>query len=163
MKTISLNGKWKCKLDIENLGIEKEQYNPKNYNIRNNNLINIEIPKSYNLLQGFEIFEGIFQHFYRFDLTESRDANNYDYQIRFKASNYNIKIWLNGNFIGEHDGGFTPFYSKLNSSIKEIDNLLVLRVDNILFPFCYFILTHLLTLLVDVLKKREFKKGMKLV
>jgi len=24
MKTISLNGKWKCKPDIENLGIEKE-------------------------------------------------------------------------------------------------------------------------------------------
>jgi len=60
MKTISLNGKWKCKPDFKNLGIENKWYVPENYNLSDNNLIDIEIPKSYNLLQGFENFEGIF-------------------------------------------------------------------------------------------------------
>jgi len=60
MKTVSLNRKWKCKPDNENLGIENKWYLPENYNINDINLIDIEIPKSYNLFQGFENFESIF-------------------------------------------------------------------------------------------------------
>ncbi len=33
----------------------------------------------------------------------------------------------------------------------------------ILFPFSYFILTHFITLLIDLIKKGEFKKGLKLL
>jgi len=29
MKTISLNGKWKCKADVENIGIKNKWYDPK--------------------------------------------------------------------------------------------------------------------------------------
>lgn len=58
MESISLNGNWKCKSNIENLGIKKEWFLFENYNMIENNLIEIEIPKSYNLLQGFENFEG---------------------------------------------------------------------------------------------------------
>ncbi len=31
METISLNGKWKCKPDLENLGIKNKLYLPHNY------------------------------------------------------------------------------------------------------------------------------------
>ena len=61
MKTVSFNGKWKGKVEVKNLGIENNWYIPKNYKISDKNLIDIEIPRSINLLQGFENFEGVFQ------------------------------------------------------------------------------------------------------
>jgi len=110
METISLNGKWKCKPDLENLGIESEWFIPKNYDRNDNRLVSIKIPKSYNSLEGYDILDGVFWHFYQFALIRKKNIEKFDYQIRFKGSNYNIKIWLNGNFIGEHNGGVTPFF-----------------------------------------------------
>jgi len=130
MKVISLNGKWKCKSDVENIGIEDKWYMPKNYNLNNNNLKDIEIPQSFNFLTGFENFEGIFWHFYQFEFNEEKDLKNNDYQIRLKGANYNTKVWLNGEFLGEHNGGFTPFSFNVNNLIRERDNFLTVRVDN---------------------------------
>ena len=50
METISLNGKWMSRHDVENLGKKQEWYNLKNYIIHKNNLINAEIPKYFNFL-----------------------------------------------------------------------------------------------------------------
>lgn len=130
MKAISLNGKWKCKSDVENIGIENKWHMSENYNLNDNNLKDIEIPKSYNFLKGFENFEGIFWHFYQFELNEETDLNANDYQIRFKGANYNSKIWLNSKFLGEHNGGFTPFSFIVNNLIKERNNFLVVRIEN---------------------------------
>lgn len=40
MKTVSLNGKWKCKVDVENIGIKNKWYDLESYNLRDKNLIN---------------------------------------------------------------------------------------------------------------------------
>ncbi len=45
MKTVSLNGKWKCKADVENIGIKNKWYDLESYNARDSYLIDIEIPK----------------------------------------------------------------------------------------------------------------------
>ncbi|MEE9378935.1 MAG: glycoside hydrolase family 2 TIM barrel-domain containing protein, partial [Candidatus Lokiarchaeia archaeon] len=131
MKTVSLNGKWKCKADVENNGIKNKWYDLESYNARDSHLIDIEIPKSFNLLKGFENFEGIFWHFNQFELNKEKDINKYDYQIRFKGSNYNTKIWMNGEFLGEHNGGFTPFFLDISNLIKTGNNNLVVRTNNI--------------------------------
>jgi len=131
MKTVSLNGKWKCKADVEKIGIKNKWYDPENYNIGDNYLIDIEIPKSFNLLKDFENFTGIFWHFYQFELNDEVDVRKYDYQINFKGSNYNTKVWFNGDFIGEHNGGFTPFFFDVNKFIKSGNNFLVVCTNNI--------------------------------
>jgi len=52
----------------------------------------------------------------------------------------------------------------LNEPKKNLNTkLLGMFLWIILFPFCYFILTHLIILLVDLAKKGEFKKGLKLL
>jgi len=63
MKTISLNGKWKSRPDLENSGIKSKWFIPKNYDRNDKRLKNIEIPKSFNLLDGYDIFEGFFGTF----------------------------------------------------------------------------------------------------
>ncbi|MFX1418041.1 MAG: sugar-binding domain-containing protein [Promethearchaeota archaeon] len=96
-----------------------------------NDLFDIEIPKSYNLLPGFESSEGIFWHFHQFELNEEKNILEYDYQIRFKGSNHNTKVWLNGRFLGEHNGGFTPFLFKITNLIKKKDNFIAIRVEKL--------------------------------
>ncbi|MFX0002586.1 MAG: glycoside hydrolase family 2 protein [Candidatus Hodarchaeota archaeon] len=131
MNIISLNGKWRCKSDLDDLGMEYGWYSPRKYDKIKNSLLDINIPKSFNLLEGFESFEGIFWHFYEFDLSNPINNSDFDLFLRFKGCNYNSKVWLNGIFIGEHNGGFTPFYLEINNLIKQNKNLIAVRTDNI--------------------------------
>ncbi|MFX1389342.1 MAG: glycoside hydrolase family 2 protein [Promethearchaeota archaeon] len=130
MKAISLNGNWKCKPDLSNIGIKQKWYIPEVYAESDKNLIDIEIPKSYNLLQDFEYFEGIFWHFFHFDLKKEKNSNFYDYIIKFEGSNYNTKVWCNGYYLGMHNGGFTPFSFDATNIIRDENNFLVVRTDN---------------------------------
>lgn len=131
MQKRSLNGQWNCIPDLENLGINNQWFHHEALKSLANNLIPLDIPKSFNLIEGFHIFEGIFWHYLEFKLDSEVDLINYDYQLQFNGVNYNAKVWLNDKFIGEHDGGFTPFKFLVNDSIKKDNNFLAVRVDNI--------------------------------
>lgn len=50
--------------------------------------------------------------------------------LYFGAANYEAIVGLNGNKIGKHVGGFTPFNFEITGKVKEGDNSLVVKVDN---------------------------------
>ncbi|WP_246019869.1 glycoside hydrolase family 2 protein [Muriicola soli] len=50
--------------------------------------------------------------------------------VHFGASNYKSDIYLNGEKLGQHVGGFTPFSFEITQSLKTRDNFLILKVDN---------------------------------
>jgi beta-glucuronidase len=50
--------------------------------------------------------------------------------IHFGAVNYNAKIYLNGEKIGEHTGGFTAFNFEITSTLKDGENFIIIKVDN---------------------------------
>jgi beta-glucuronidase len=50
--------------------------------------------------------------------------------LHFGACNYLADVYLNGEELGEHEGGFTPFDFEITDRIKERDNFLVVRVNN---------------------------------
>jgi len=131
MKKISLNGNWKSRPDYNDEGIYQKWYLPKNFDKHDSKLLEIEIPISFNTLKDFEVYEGIFWHFYQFSLEKSIFNENFDYRIKFKGSNYNTKVWLNGTYLGEHNGGFTPFNVNLKNSHSLNKNFLAVRTDNI--------------------------------
>jgi beta-glucuronidase len=130
MKRYSLNGQWICISDVQNKGIEKEWFFQEKLNEVRNKIIPIEIPKSFNLIKKYHLFEGVFWHFREFELNDIRDTSTYDYHLQFKGVNYNTKVWLNGIFVGKHDGGFTPFKFLVNGFLKAGSNFLAVRVDN---------------------------------
>jgi len=47
----------------------------------------------------------------------------------FGAVDYHAMVWLNGTFLGEHFGGYTPFVFEVGSLLKE-HNTLVVRVED---------------------------------
>ena len=129
--SISLNGKWKAKPDINNQGIDNKWYIPDNYNQNDSDLLDIEIPNSFNILDGFEVYEGFFWHFYEFEMPKENLGKDITYKLQFEGCNYNSMVWLNGNYLGEHNGGFTPFSFNFKGCLKETQNFLVVRTDNI--------------------------------
>ena len=130
MEIISFNGKWRCKPDPNNVGLTGEWFAPQNYKENDKGLLDIEIPWSFNSLEGYEVYEGVFWHFHLFDLDNTKLKDDLDYYIKFKGSNYNTKVWVNGDYLGEHNGGFTPFHFKIKSPLKSSKNLLAVRTDN---------------------------------
>lgn len=45
------------------------------------------------------------------------------------AANYS-QIWLNGKFIGEHKGGYTPFTFDITEAVNKGNNVLAVRLDS---------------------------------
>lgn len=49
----------------------------------------------------------------------------------FFSANYITDVWLNGHYLGYHEGGYTPFAFDATPYLKKGENLLEVRVDNI--------------------------------
>lgn len=50
--------------------------------------------------------------------------------LAFEAVNYHATIWLNGEKIGEHEGGFTPFAIDITDRIKPGENAITICADS---------------------------------
>src|SRR5216683_7895199 len=50
--------------------------------------------------------------------------------VHFGAANYQAWVYLNGEELGHHEGGFTPFDFEITDRVKPQDNFLILRVNN---------------------------------
>jgi beta-glucuronidase len=51
--------------------------------------------------------------------------------LYFGAVNYRADVYLNAKKLGTHIGGFTPFWFEVTGLLKEKDNSLIVRVNNI--------------------------------
>jgi beta-glucuronidase len=54
--------------------------------------------------------------------------------MRFNAVSYLADVWLNGERLGQHEGGYLPFVFDITERIKDAGNVLVVRVDGTLAP-----------------------------
>jgi len=50
--------------------------------------------------------------------------------LYFGAANYEAIVYLNGEKLGSHIGGFTPFAFEVTGKVKAKDNFVVVKVDN---------------------------------
>jgi beta-glucuronidase len=50
--------------------------------------------------------------------------------LRFGAVDYRAQIHLNGKFVGEHEGGFTPFAFEVTKLLRDGDNRLTVGADS---------------------------------
>ena len=50
--------------------------------------------------------------------------------VYFGAVNYHAIVFLNGEKLGEHEGGFTPFCFEIGDKLRPKGNFLVVKVDN---------------------------------
>ena len=50
--------------------------------------------------------------------------------LRMAAVTHTAKVYLNGQLVCQHKGGFLPFEAEVNSYLQEGENLLTIAVDN---------------------------------
>jgi len=71
---------------------------------------------------------------YRTKFNVKKSAPNHRLFVYFGAANYEADVYLNGQKLGKHIGGFTPFAYEITKLAKEKGNSLVVRVNNSRHP-----------------------------
>jgi beta-glucuronidase len=74
-------------------------------------------------------YEGSVWYRTKFDVNKS--APDHRLFVYFGAANYEADVYLNGQKLGKHIGGFTPFACEITKLAKDKNNSLVVRVNNI--------------------------------
>ncbi len=50
--------------------------------------------------------------------------------VRFGAVDYKAHVFVNGHYLGSHEGFFAPFSFECTASVREGDNILLVKVEN---------------------------------
>lgn len=88
----------------------------------------MQIPHDWNTwTDELKYYEGIVWFRKTFDFHKEEGKR---YFLYFGAVNYKAVVHLNGQYLGEHEGGFTPFDFEIGDRLKEGKNTLVVMVDN---------------------------------
>ena len=133
--TISLNGPWHFIVDPYETGLNARFYRnakPKDkqelieYDFDKSDVLNV--PGDWNT-QKKELFFYEGPVWYEKSFTYRKPEHTRLF-VNFGAANYFTRVYLNGEALGEHEGGFTSFNFEITEKIHEGDNFLVVEVNN---------------------------------
>ena len=65
---------------------------------------------------------------YKKRFTLGEDAQNREIFLHFEAVDYEASVYLNGEFVGKHEGGYTPFAFNLTPYLVSGEQELTVRV-----------------------------------
>lgn len=125
-----LAGYWNLKTDSEDIGF-KEKWQTQRLN---GEVHKIAIPGSWNEQleeQGLKNYVGKAWHETTFKIPGVFQKNHRIW-LRVGAADHKATVWLNGEYVGEHEGGYMPFELDLTNSLTEEgnENHLVICVDS---------------------------------
>lgn len=134
----SLNGKWKYILDqyeTGQIGFMPVYKNAKPHNKTDRVEYSFDqaqtlwVPGSWNAQKPeLTYYEGTIWYRKTFDKTDR--SENKRYFVYVGAANYLSTITFNGETLGKHEGGFTPYCFEITKLLKEKDNFLIIGVSN---------------------------------
>jgi len=124
---IDLSGFWQFKLDPDNVGQSE------NWQNGFSDTRPIAVPASWNeQFEDWRDYTGIAWYQSQFDLPSTWKEQKIG--VRFNSVNYLADVWLNGTYLGQHEGGHLPFVFDISEHLQDENNLFVVRVDGELAP-----------------------------
>lgn len=88
----------------------------------------INVPGDWNSqVEQLRWYEGLVWYHRRFDAAVPEGRRSFLY---FEAVNYHAHVYLNGEKVGEHVGGFTPFAIEVTGRLRAEGNVLVVGADS---------------------------------
>ena len=72
-------------------------------------------------------YEGVVWYRREFERAPADGTRHFLY---FGAANYRCRVWVNGEPVGEHVGGYTPFCCEITRQLRKGRSSLVVKVDN---------------------------------
>ena len=142
-KTVNLNGQWQTIIDPYESGYYNYRYQPSDNGYFKNakpksktDLIEYDFDSSATLnvpgdwnTQSDQLFFYESTVWYKKSFDYRRKPNTRLF-VHFGAANYLADVYLNGEKIGQHEGGFTPFNFEITKLVRDAGNFLVVKVDN---------------------------------
>lgn len=119
-----LNGEWDFAFDDEDKGLEK------GWAGGFGDMRKITVPFSYESPAsgiGDETAHQIVWYCRRLTLSPKQGQQ---LLLHFEGCDYSTGVWLNGSYLGQHDGGYTRFSYDLTPAAQEGENILVVRVKD---------------------------------
>lgn len=135
----SLNGKWDAIVDLYDQGRKNKIYlnrKPEGktdfYEYAFENGLRLDVPSDWNSqTPELKYYEGTVWYARRFDAPRQDGRRLF---LHFGAVSYRCRIYLNGEKIGSHEGGFMPFQIEVTGKLKPADNFLAVEVNNTRTP-----------------------------
>ena len=145
-ESMSLNGDWHYIVDIQEEGYYDYRMNPTRWGFFNNakpqrpeDLIEydfdksptMKIPSDWNTQdERLFFYEGTVWFYKQFSVESLQLRDGARGLLYFGAVNYDAHVYVNGQHVGHHIGGFTPFNYDVTDLLKEGENVVIVKVDN---------------------------------
>ena len=148
--TTSLNGKWHYIVDVQEEGYYDYRMNPTRWGFFRNakpqkpeDLVEYDfdkaeemtIPSDWNTRdERLFFYEGTVWFYKKFNKPTPdpslQGGGKRRTLLYFGAVNYDAHVYVNGNHVGHHVGGFTPFNFDVTDQLKDGENFVIVKVDN---------------------------------
>jgi len=122
-KSVDLAGSWKYVLDSEGDG-ENKKFFSVDYNRSDWKTMNI--PNNWYLTEVGDYFGTVW---FSTEFSVPKDFDGKEIYLKFRAVDYYADVWLNGVYLGNHEGYFTPFEFRVTDFLKPGENILVVKDD----------------------------------
>ena len=125
--SIPLSREWSFAIDKENVGEQQGWANPR---FNDSSWTTINVPHTWNVMPEYSNYEGL--AWYRKTFIAPSESQDAHIRLRFEAVFYLARVWLNGQYLGEHEGGYAPFEFDVTSIAKPgMENIIAVQVDNL--------------------------------
>jgi beta-glucuronidase len=125
--SIPLSGEWSFSIDKDQVGEGQGWANP---DFDDSSWETVNVPHTWNVMSEYSEYEGI--AWYRRTFMAPAESQDAHLRLRFEAVFYLARVWLNGQYLGQHEGGYTPFEFDVTSIAKlGKENIIAVQVDNL--------------------------------
>lgn len=122
----NLNGTWDFCFDDQNIGETDEWYH--NFETQ----MTIQVPFTYETklsgIQDESRHDNIWYH--RIININKKLLRENDYILHFEGSDFITKVWVNGQYVGNHRGGYSRFSFDITKLLKDGENHLTVKVED---------------------------------
>ena len=123
---LNLNGEWEFEFDDKDAGLTEQWFSDEKKLSRK--ILVPFCPESPMSGIGDTSFHPVV--WYRRSFTLSNDWRGKNVLLKFGAVDYLAEVWVNGQHVGRHLGGHTPFSFAITRYLQDGENTLVLRAED---------------------------------
>jgi len=135
-QAVSLNGEWMTIVDKLNRGTSRGSFHQNLKSVTGRELIeygfdsrnNLQVPGDWNTQDDRLLFySGSVWYQRPFEFSPETGRR---YFVHFGGANFQADVSLNGQILGRHVGGYTPFNFEVTDQLQDGENVLIAQVDN---------------------------------
>jgi beta-galactosidase/beta-glucuronidase len=117
---------WRFSIDKDTVGEQQGWANP---TYDDSAWVVVTVPHTWNVMSDYANYDGLAWYRHAFTLPAESKAGRL--RLRFEGVFYLARVWLNGQYLGAHEGGYTPFEFDVSGSAKPgATNIMAVEVDN---------------------------------